>query len=90
MPLFARFALSLQCKYINMIRLVLISLVFIAIGMVLLSVTVLVKKNGRFPNTHIGSDKNMRKRGIGCAQAQHRQAQRPNKLAVEEHSHHDE
>ena len=35
--------------------------------MVLMAVTILIKKNGRFPNIHVGGNKEMRKRGIVCA-----------------------
>jgi hypothetical protein len=37
--------------------------------MAFLAIKLLVKKNGRFPNTHIGGNPEMRKRGIPCAQS---------------------
>ena len=52
--------------------------------MVLMSVTILFKKNGRFPNTHVCGNKHMRQRGITSAQTQDKQAQRENKMAVKE------
>ena len=48
--------------------------------------TIIIKKNGRFPNIHIGGNKHMRKRGIKCAQSQDKDARRSNPLAVKENS----
>lgn len=42
--------------------------------MVLLSIKVLLKKNGEFPNTHVGGNKGLRDKGIKCAKTQHREA----------------
>ena len=69
-----------------MIRLFLISLLIIAVSMVLMSVTILIKKGGRFPNTHVCGYKHLRRRGISSAQTQDKQAQRENRMAVKERS----
>ena len=69
-----------------MIRVFLITLLLIAVGMVLMSVTILIKKGGRFPNTHVCGNKHLRKQGITSAQTQDKQAQRENKMAVRESS----
>ena len=50
----------------------------------LLSVNILLKKNGKFPNIHVGSNPAMRKRGIGCVESQDKQAQKSNPMAVKE------
>lgn len=50
----------------------------------LLSISILIKKNGKFPNIHVGSNPAMRKRGIGCVESQDRQARKSNPLAVNE------
>lgn len=52
----------------------------------LLSISILIKKNGKFPNIHVGSNPAMRKRGIGCVESQDRQARKSNPLAVNEKS----
>ena len=44
-------------------RIVLISFVFLAI-------TMLIKKEGRFPQTHVSQNRAMRERGIHCVQTQ--------------------
>ena len=48
---------------------VLLAIVIISMGLVFagLSISVIFKKNGRFPVTSIGRNKEMKKRGITCA-----------------------
>ena len=41
----------------------------------LMSVRLLFKRNGRFVNTHIGSNKAMKNKGVFCATTQDRMAQ---------------
>ena len=53
-----------------MIKLLLLTLLVVAVCIVLLSVNILLKKDGRFPNTHVGGSKAMRDRGITCVQSQ--------------------
>ena len=64
----------------------LFTLLILAICIVLLAITILVKKNGRFPNIHIGGSKHMRKRGIKCVQSQDRDARKENPMRVKERS----
>lgn len=61
-------------------------ILFLLAAVVLLSVTILLKKNGRFPNIHVGKNPAMRKRGIGCVESQDAQAQKSNPMAVTEKS----
>ena len=56
------------------------------IAVILLSVSILIKKNGKFPNIHVGSNPAMRKRHIGCVESQDKQAQKSNPMAVSEKS----
>ena len=55
-----------------MLKLFLITIIFLAIAIVIFSITQLVKKNGKFPQTHIGRNKVMAKKGISCAQGEER------------------
>ncbi len=55
---------------------VLLTLGVVALAFILLSVRVLLKKNGKFSSQHIAENKRMRERGIGCATSQDRAAQR--------------
>ncbi len=68
----------------EMFKTLLFTLLIIAISVTLLSITIIIKKNGKFPNTHIGGNRNMRKRGIKCAQSQDRDARKDNPMAVKE------
>lgn len=67
-----------------MFKTLLFTVIIIAISIALLSITIIIKKNGKFPNIHIGGNKNMRKRGIKCAQSQDRDARKENPMAVKE------
>jgi len=52
--------------------------------MFFLCISILFKKNGRFPNSHVSSSKAMRDRGVTCAQSQDRKARMSNPRAVKE------
>ncbi len=65
-----------------MLKTILITVLIVAICMALLSVKILFKKNGRFPNTHVSGSKAMRERGIGCVQSQDREARKHKKHAI--------
>ena len=64
----------------------LFTLLILAICIVLLAITILIMKNGRCPNIHIGGSKHMRKRGIKCVQSQDRDARKENPMRVKERS----
>jgi len=53
-----------------------ITLLFIVVAFVGLATKIILKKNGRFPNTHVGRSKEMKKRGIIGFQAYDRKVQR--------------
>ena len=57
---------------------------FLFAAVLLMSVSILLKKNGKFPNIHVGRNPAMRKRNIGCVEEQDKEAQRVNPLAVNE------
>ena len=57
------------------------TIIILIICMVLLCVKVLLKKNGRFPNTHVDSSPALRKEGIACARTQDWQASHRKNLA---------
>ena len=56
----------------------------VAICVLFLCIGIIIK--GRFPNTHVSGNKEMRKRGIGCVQSQDREAQKKNPNAIPESS----
>jgi hypothetical protein len=49
-----------------------------------LSISIWIKPNGKFPNIHVGKNPAMRKRKIGCVEAQDKAARKQNKMAVKE------
>ena len=49
------------------LMLLLASIILVGIVFILMSVSILFKKKGKFPNTHIGGNKEFAKRGIYCA-----------------------
>lgn len=53
-------------------------IILLGIGFLLLSVRVLLKRNGRFSSEHISQNKRMRERGIHCATSQDREARQEN------------
>lgn len=59
---------------------VLLSVLIIAIAVMLLSVKVLFKKNGRFESQHIHDSQAMHDRGIHCVIDQDREARSRNQL----------
>ena len=51
------------------IKLLILSIVFITVALLGLAVKILFTRGGRFPETHVGRNKEMAKRGIKCAQS---------------------
>ncbi len=52
------------------IKLILVSVVLLGIGFIGFAITILVKKNGQFPETHIGKTEFLKKEGVSCATSQ--------------------
>lgn len=59
---------------------VILSIVIVAIGMILLLIKVILKKNGEFASQHIHDSKAMRDRGIHCVIDQDREERNKAKL----------
>ncbi len=57
-----------------MLKTLLFSMLIIAIGMLLMLVRVLLKKNGTFSSFHIHDSEAMKERGINCVIEQDREA----------------
>ncbi|MDA3819952.1 MAG: hypothetical protein PF590_05780 [Candidatus Delongbacteria bacterium] len=52
------------------LKLIILAIVFVGLSVVGLGVQVFFSKKKKFPATHIGANKNMRKLGIRCATAE--------------------
>ncbi len=63
-----------------MIETLLASVLIIAIAVILLSVGVILRKNGRFSSFHIHDSEAMKERGIHCVVDQDREARAKNKF----------
>ena len=50
------------------LKLLVISIFFIALGIAGLGIRMLLKRNAGFPETHVSRNPEMQKRGISCAQ----------------------
>jgi len=71
-----------QKKCVRHMKEILIVIGVLAVAMLLLSVRVLIKKNGRFSSQHISENKRMKQDGIHCATSQDREARRRNKNRI--------
>ena len=71
-----------QKKCVRHMEEILIVIGVLAVAMLLLSVRVLIKKNGRFSSQHISENKRMKQDGIHCATSQDREARRRNKNRI--------
>ena len=67
-----------------MLKTLLFTLIIVAVSIAFLSIKLLVKKNGRFPNTHIGHNAAMRKRGITCVQSMDQMERKENPHRINE------
>ncbi|MDH6358643.1 hypothetical protein [Parabacteroides sp. PF5-9] len=63
-----------------MLTTLLITVIILVICIALLSVKILFKKGGEFPNTHVGGNKTLRKKGIHCAKTQDKEAAKQRNL----------
>lgn len=61
-----------------MIKLMLISLAVVAVAFALLSIKVLLKRNGKFSSQHVHDNPGLRKQGIHCVIDQDREARERN------------
>ncbi|MCI7576190.1 MAG: hypothetical protein MSS82_05350 [Bacteroidales bacterium] len=59
-----------------MAKLLLLTMVVVLLAVILLSIKMILRKNGRFSSIHISDSKAMRERGIHCATSQDREIRR--------------
>lgn len=56
------------------LNLLILSVILVAIAFIGLALNIIFKKNGQFPETGIGHNPEMRKRGLACAKTEELQA----------------
>jgi len=54
----------------EILKVFLLTLGILALSMAGLAITMLVKKGGKFPNTHVSGNKYLKKNGVYCSQTQ--------------------
>jgi hypothetical protein len=57
-------------------KIIIVSIVLLAIAFTAMSINILIKKNGKFPKSQIGHNKKMREKGIECAFTQDYKSQK--------------
>ena len=60
----------------EILKVVLLAIGLMAIGMAGMAVRILIKKGGKFPNTHVSGNKYLKSQGVYCSQTQDRLEQR--------------
>ena len=67
-----------------MLKIFIFCVIIIGIAVLLMSVRILLKKNGRFVKTHVSQSKAMRDRGVTCVQSQEFAMRHKSPYAVKE------
>ena len=60
----------------EILKVILLTIGLMAIGMAGMAVRILLKKGGKFPNTHVSGNKYLKSQGVYCSQTQDRLEQR--------------
>lgn len=62
-----------------MLKVVIITIIAIAISIVLLAIRIIIQKDGKFSSEHISQNQRMRQDGIHCATSQDRENRKKQK-----------
>lgn len=54
----------------EVLKIILLAIALVSIALLGLATQILLKKGGRFPNTHVGGNKHLKQQGIHCYQSQ--------------------
>ncbi|NQU55276.1 MAG: hypothetical protein HQ522_22385 [Bacteroidetes bacterium] len=54
----------------ELLKVILLAVALVAIAMVGMAITILLKKGGKFPNTHVSGNKYLKSQGVYCIQTQ--------------------
>lgn len=63
-----------------------VAVVLVGLGIAGMALQILVKKGGKFPNTHVSGNKYLKSQGIYCSQTQDRLAQAGARKKVNYHN----
>lgn len=67
-----------------MIKTMLLAAALMLIAVLLAGIKVFFTRNGRFRSTHVGGNAALRKQGVGCVQAQDKEARIVNNKKIKE------
>ncbi len=65
-------------------KLLLISILLMGVIFFLFAIGMVFKKNGKFPNTHVGGNRALAKQGVFCATTQDRMARKDQRHLLKE------
>ncbi|PVX51747.1 hypothetical protein C7377_0032 [Balneicella halophila] len=54
-----------------------LAIILVAIAVIGLAISMIIRKNGRFPELHIGRNEKLKEKGITCATSQDKMARTP-------------
>lgn len=54
----------------EILKVLLLTIAVLGIAMAGMAITILVKKGGKFPNTHVSGNKYLKRNGVFCSQTQ--------------------
>ena len=54
----------------EVIKVILLAVALVSIALLGLATQILLKKGGKFPNTHVGGNKHLNRQGVHCYQTQ--------------------
>ncbi len=57
---------------------IILAIILVALAVVGLAISMILKKDGKFPELHIGRNKHLKERGISCATSQDKMARKGN------------
>lgn len=60
----------------GVLKVILLAVALLGVAMLGMATQILLKKGGKFPNTHVGGNKHLKKEGVHCATTQDKLAQR--------------
>jgi hypothetical protein len=60
----------------EVLKVILLAVGLMSLAMVGMAITILLKKGGKFPNTHVSGNKYLKQQGVYCSQTQDKLAQR--------------
>lgn len=60
----------------GVLKVILLAVALLSVAMLGLATQIILKKGGKFPNTHVGGNKHLKKEGVQCATTQDKMAQR--------------